>query len=190
MSLPLEQYPYTDFHELNLDYIMKKVNTFADRLTEDETLLNTLPDYIKNVSLSNNTLVFTKGNNEKVNIILPTGAPFNLIIKMLENETPLNDPDLSIGNEVNFSTDYDYDAVTEIINNVLAGNTGHLIIKDLSDNVKYAGTVYYSLDHLYFDLMVRYYDNDTSAFVYVWRSFMVNYQYSQHTLTVKLLRVK
>ena len=194
MSLPLNEYPYTDLHELNLDYIMKRVNDFDDRLTEDETILNTLPDYIKNVSLTNNTLKFTKGNNSTIDIVLPSGAPFNLVVTEDPDEKTVNDETLSVDDEINFITyDYEYDAVRALDENVKAGNVGRLtIIDDALRNVSFSSYVYYSSGKLFTDLMIRYFDSDTQETVYQWRSFIINYSYTvaTHKLTLTLKRVK
>lgn len=50
--MPLEQFPYTNFHELNLDWIIQKVKYFDEHL--DEIVNNAASEYF--ASIMANTL--------------------------------------------------------------------------------------------------------------------------------------
>lgn len=44
--MPLEQFPYTNFHELNLDWIIKKIK---EAINIENEIKNDLPDIVKNI---------------------------------------------------------------------------------------------------------------------------------------------
>ena len=105
----VNKYPYTNFAGVNLDYILNMIHTYEDRLSDDEAVLNTLPSYVKDVTVLNNSaLKVTFGSGVSKTFAIPGGTNFLLDIS-------LNDPeDDSIYNmELNTTVKYDCNNITD-----------------------------------------------------------------------------
>lgn len=49
----LDQFSYTNFHELNLDWILQKINEFKNQIDNiDNTITQIVQEYLQNVELN------------------------------------------------------------------------------------------------------------------------------------------
>lgn len=95
--MPLEQFPYTNFHELNLDWIVKIILECKDRLDDLEDAVDTLEDTVNtlttringidsSISSINNSITQMQGQIQEL-IISGGGSPY--IIMPVEDPSAL-----------------------------------------------------------------------------------------------------
>lgn len=75
MANIINKYPYTDFHELNLDYILSQINANNDKVESLASDLDTVSNtYVKKVEIVNGSVLKVyKGNGSVNTYALPSG---------------------------------------------------------------------------------------------------------------------
>lgn len=90
-----DKYPYTSFSEMNLDYILSRVNDFERRLDEIESHINDYKTYIHDVSIENNAyLKAVNGLGVVSTFAIPSGS--NVVFQVTdvdEETTPIHELD-------------------------------------------------------------------------------------------------
>jgi hypothetical protein len=77
-----EQMPYTNFHDLNLDWVLTTVKNLQTAFGNIEPIANVIKDYEKSVNISNNRKLSQKGDF--------TGSIFGLAANLLLSMVDLN----------------------------------------------------------------------------------------------------
>lgn len=95
--LQLNNYPYTNFSELNLDYILKKVHAHSVSIAE-------LEKSVKKVSIVNNSILKVDYYDDHSDVYaLPSGNHF-LVDLYDENEETISIFDLNVGDSETYNT--------------------------------------------------------------------------------------
>lgn len=88
----INSYPHTDFHELNLDYILSILHATEDHVTE---LNNEVSLLVKDVEIiSNSYLKVTFQNGAVKTYALPSGENYVVRLRDQENGTKMNELDV------------------------------------------------------------------------------------------------
>ena len=91
MANIINKYPYTDFHELNLDYILSQINANNDKVESLASDLDTVANtYVKKVEIVNGSVLKVyKGNGSVNTYALPSGNNFVFDVYNKEDSTSL-----------------------------------------------------------------------------------------------------
>ena len=110
MANIINKYPYTDFHELNLDYILSQINANNDKVESLASDLDTVANtYVKKVEIVNGSVLKVyKGNGSVNTYALPSGNNFVVDLYDVDEETvSINDLEVSASETYNTNlTDY------------------------------------------------------------------------------------
>lgn len=164
------KYPYTNFSEVNLDYVLAKMRETVIAVNSLETGM------LKDVAISGNTLVFTKGDDSKIYITLPTGVSVNIKCVRSLDDLWLFSDDLAVNGETEFLTDITSAEFNNFKNNVAIGNPAFVHIVSSTDVNYLSFAPYLHNTNLLVDLTGRGDDNS-----YIQRTFMVSHHYNSST---------
>ena len=162
----IDKYPYTNYAGINLDYYIKQVNDIQAEL----------PAYIKDVSISGNTIIFTKGNDNTISITIPTGSAVNVTCTRTFEDTWLFSDDLSVGDEVEYTTDITSAEFNALKDNIKLGNPTFIHVIGTTAANFYTFLPYLFNTSVIVDITGRGDDNE-----YINRSFVVSHHYNAHT---------
>lgn len=162
----IDKYPYTNYAGLNLDYYIKQVNDIEDEL----------PAFIKDVSISGNTIIFTKGNDNKIHITIPTGSAFNVSCTRTLEDLWLFSDDLIVGGETEYTTDITSDTFKDLKANIALGNPTFIHVVNNNEVNYYTFLPYLFNNSVIVAITGRGDDNS-----FISRSFIVSHHYNAHT---------
>lgn len=115
----LNNYPYTNFHELNLDYLLRSSNDHERRIKSLEAEAERLNTFVKNVEIvASSYLKVTFGNDIVKTYALPTGTNFTFTVQEEEGETSLLN--LEVDEEQTYTVDCTRAQFNEALNSGLA----------------------------------------------------------------------
>ena len=126
-----DKYPYTSFSEMNLDYILNRVNDFEKRLDIIESKIDDYKNYIKEVSIENNSyLKAVNGLGTVFSFAIPSGS--NVVFQVSdvdEDTTPMNELSVSDYEIYSCSNANDLmDSIASGVNSRIVYNSGNLLI--------------------------------------------------------------
>ena len=126
------KYPYTSFSEMNLDYILSRVNDFERRLDEIESHINDYKNYIRDVSIENNAYLKTvNGLGVEHTFAIPSGS--NVVFQVFEvdeNTTPLHEL------EVDNYDIYSCSNASALMDSIASGVNCRIVTWTLIDNIQ------------------------------------------------------
>lgn len=196
MSIPLNKYPYTDFHELNLDYILNELNKIKDADTN-------ISSYIRDVEVNDGVITIKNGAGETVATIdtivkaiyAVTGIrgdnsgfyvfdgsgnnnfvyyPVRTLFAVID-ESSTFPATMDVGESSYFTIDTSahnryYDNYETMIQDINKGRSVRIVLADETFDAKYSVPLYMSNGDLYCDMVV--YANNTAT----WKSFALSFE--------------
>ncbi|MBO5884942.1 MAG: hypothetical protein J6S85_20275 [Methanobrevibacter sp.] len=196
MGIPLKKYPYTDFHELNLDYILNELNKIKDADTNMSayihdievsdgviTVKNGAGDVVATIdtiqkaiftvtgiSGSNSGFTVYDGGGNNTFVYYPVRTLFAVIDEYSAFPATMDVGDSSYFNIDTTAHNLYYDNYENMIQDIDKGRSVRIVLADDEFNAKYAVPVYMSNGELYCDMVV--YANNTAT----WKSFALSFE--------------
>lgn len=118
-----EQFPYTNFHELNLDWVLQKLKAWENELAALEALMS---QYVKNDDITNNRKLSPSGNF--------TGTINGVPAKKITDWLPKLEYSENITNERKLSPVGDFTGT-------IRGRTTLQVLSDISDSLSLSHTL-------------------------------------------------
>ena len=196
MSIPLHKYSYTDFHEMNLDYILNELNKIKDADTNMSayihdievtdgviTVKNGAGDIVATIDTVQKaifTVTNIRGDNSGFYVYDGSGNnnfvyyPVRTLFAVID-EFSAFPATMDVGESSYFNIDASahnlyYDNYETMIQDINKGRSVRIVLADDEFNVKYAVPIYKSNGELYCDMVV--YANDTAT----WKSFALSFE--------------
>lgn len=196
MSIPLHKYSYTDFHEMNLDYILNELNKIKDADTNMSayihdievtdgviTVKNGAGDIVATIDTVQKaifTVTGITGANSGFNVFDGSGNnnfvyyPVRTLFAVIDESSAFPSA-MDVGESSYFNIDASahnlyYDNYETMIQDINKGRSVRIVLADDEFNVKYAVPIYKSNGELYCDMVV--YANDTAT----WKSFALSFE--------------
>lgn len=180
----IDKYPYTNFAGINLDYYIQHVNHVGDDVKELQDQVDTLPDYVKNISVVNNAaLKVVKGSGYTDVLAIPTGSHFVLeIIKDDPDDADIKD--MNVADQVKYDCNVtDYNIISEMYFSGIP--TVIRLMKDDGLGNTFVFGIYMmdtAYDNTSMTPIIKYYDITNS----VWKIFKVEWDTTPYIYLTRL----
>ena len=196
MGVPLHKYSYTDFHEMNLDYILNELNKIKDADTNMSAYIHDIEVTDGVITVKNGAgdtvatidtvqkAIFTvtniRGDNSGFHVYDGSGNnnfvyyPVRTLFAVIDEYSAFPSA-MDVGDSSYFNIDTSahnlyYDNYETMIQDINKGRSVRIVLADDEFNVKYAVPIYKSNGELYCDMVV--YANDTAT----WKSFALSFE--------------